>query len=145
MKAVVQRVQKAAVVVDGKIVSQIGPGLLTLLGVAQGDSEEQLQKIIHKISQLRIFADSEGKMNLSVKDVAGEHLIVSQFTLLGDTSRGHRPSFIGAEKPERAEQLYRQALILSQAAGIPTYGGVFGADMKVELLNDGPVTLIIES
>lgn len=144
MKAVVQRVQKASVTVDGQLISAIGPGFLTLLGVAKGDTEDQLQKLIQKITALRIFPDAEGKMNLSLKDVNGEHLIVSQFTLLGDVSKGNRPSFIGAESPERAKVLYEKSLELSRAQGIQTYGGVFGADMKVELLNDGPVTLIVE-
>ena len=144
MKAVVQRVQRASVTVDGKIISSIGPGLLTLLGVAKGDSEEQLQKLITKITALRISPDEEGKMNKSLKDIQGEHLIVSQFTLLGDTAKGNRPSFIGAEAPAIAEVLYNKSLELSRAQGVPTQGGQFGADMKVDLLNDGPVTLLIE-
>ena len=144
MKAVIQRVQHASVTVDGQKVSSIGKGFLTLLGVAKGDSEEQLKKLIQKITALRIFPDADGKMNLSLADIQGEHLIVSQFTLLGDASKGNRPSFIGAEAPERAKALYEQALALSQAAGIKTFGGVFGGDMEVELLNDGPVTLILE-
>lgn len=144
MKAVVQRVQHASVTVDGKKVSSIEKGFLTLLGVAKGDSEEQLQKLITKIIALRVFPDENGKMNLSLKDIGGSHLIVSQFTLLGDASKGNRPSFIGAESPDAANKLYEKALELSEAQGIPTFGGVFGADMKVSLLNDGPVTLIIE-
>ncbi|HEX7676167.1 MAG TPA: D-aminoacyl-tRNA deacylase [Bdellovibrio sp.] len=144
MKAVVQRVQRASVTVEGRLISSIGLGFLTLLGVAKGDSEEQLQKIIQKINALRIFPDVEGKMNLSLKDVGGEHLIVSQFTLLGDASKGNRPSFIGAESPELAKALYEKSLEISRSQGIKTYGGVFGADMKIDLLNDGPVTLIIE-
>ncbi|WP_413575823.1 D-aminoacyl-tRNA deacylase [Bdellovibrio sp. HCB290] len=144
MKAVVQRVLSASVTVDGKIISSIGPGFLTLLGVAKGDTEQQLQKLITKIADLRVFPDNDGKMNLSLKDVAGEHLLVSQFTLLGDTSKGKRPSFIGAEAPALAEPLYKKGLELSQALGIPTQGGIFGADMKIVLVNDGPVTLIVE-
>ncbi|UOF02308.1 D-aminoacyl-tRNA deacylase [Bdellovibrio reynosensis] len=143
MKAVVQRVTNASVTVDGKTISQIGKGYLTLLGVAKGDTEEQLSKLIQKILALRIFPDQDGKMNLSLKDVGGEHLIVSQFTLLGDASKGNRPSFINAELPERAKALYEKALKLSSEQ-VPTQGGEFGADMKVNLLNDGPVTLIIE-
>ncbi|XGC82199.1 D-aminoacyl-tRNA deacylase [Bdellovibrio bacteriovorus] len=144
MKAVVQRVAKASVMVDGKTISQIGKGYLTLLGVAKGDTEEQLNKLIQKILALRIFPDQEGKMNLSLKDVGGEHLIVSQFTLLGDASKGNRPSFINAELPERAKALYEKALKLSSEQ-VPTQGGEFGADMKVNLINHGPVTLIIET
>ncbi|WP_413585279.1 D-aminoacyl-tRNA deacylase [Bdellovibrio sp. HCB274] len=144
MKAVVQRVLSASVTVDGKIISSIGPGFLTLLGVAKGDTEQQLQKLITKIADLRVFPDQEGKMNLSLKEVAGEHLLVSQFTLLGDTSKGKRPSFIGAESPALAEPLYKKGLELSQSLGIPTQGGIFGADMKIQLLNDGPVTLLLE-
>ncbi|AFY01306.1 D-aminoacyl-tRNA deacylase [Bdellovibrio bacteriovorus] len=144
MKAVVQRVQNASVVVDGKLISSIEKGYLTLLGVAKGDSEEQLQKLITKILALRIFPDETGKMNLSLKDVGGEHLIVSQFTLLGDASKGHRPSFIGAEAPDRAKELYEKAMAISESQGVKTFGGVFGADMKVSLLNDGPVTLLLE-
>lgn len=144
MKAVVQRVQSASVTVDGKEVSSIGRGFLTLLGIAKGDSEEQLQKLMQKILALRIFPDEGGKMNLSLKDVGGSHLIVSQFTLLGDTSKGNRPSFIGAEVPERAQALYEKSLQLSSQS-VETQGGIFGADMKVSLLNDGPVTLILEA
>ena len=144
MKAVVQRVLNASVVVDGKQVSSIDKGYLTLLGVAKGDSEEQLQKLMTKILALRIFPDETGKMNLSLKDVGGEHLIVSQFTLLGDASKGNRPSFIGAELPDRAKELYEKALVLSESQGVKTQGGIFGADMKVSLLNDGPVTLLLE-
>ncbi|ASD64015.1 D-aminoacyl-tRNA deacylase [Bdellovibrio bacteriovorus] len=144
MKAVVQRVQNASVVVDGKTISSIGKGYLTLLGVAKGDTDEQLQKLMTKILALRIFPDEAGKMNLSLKDVGGEHLIVSQFTLLGDASKGNRPSFVGAEAPERANALYEKALAFSESQGVKTQGGQFGADMKVSLLNDGPVTLILE-
>lgn len=144
MKAVIQRVQNASVVIDGKEISAIGKGFLTLLGVAKGDTEEQLKKLIAKIIALRIFPDENGKMNLSLQDIGGSHLIVSQFTLLGDASKGNRPSFIGAESPDIAKSLYEKALSLSQAQGVPTQGGQFGADMKISLLNDGPVTLIIE-
>lgn len=144
MRAVVQRVHRASVAVDGKVISQIGPGLVTLLGIAKGDSEETLKKTIDKICDLRIFEDDAHKMNLSLKDIQGEHLIVSQFTLIGDCRKGKRPSFFEAEVPEKAKPLYEQALSLSQARGVPTQGGQFQADMKVELVNDGPVTLVIE-
>ena len=143
MKAVVQRVAEASVRVGDREVSQIGKGLLTLLGIEVGDTEDAVRKQIQKICELRIFEDSAGKMNLSVKDVGGEHLIVSQFTLAADCSAGRRPSFVGAERPERARVLYEQALKWSQEAGVATRGGEFQADMKVSLVNGGPVTLIL--
>lgn len=144
MKAVVQRVKRARVLVDGREVSSIEKGLLTLLGIARGDDEAKLSKLITKICDLRIFEDSAGKMNLSLKEVSGAHLIVSQFTLLGDCSQGRRPSFINAETPEQARMLYERALELSIAAGVKTFGGVFQAHMEVELVNDGPVTMLLE-
>jgi len=149
MKAVIQRVRSAHVVVrhsDGREekVSEINQGILTLLGVAKGDTEAQLEKLIAKIADLRIFEDDQGKMNLSLKDVGGAHLIVSQFTLLGDCSQGRRPSFVNAEAPAQAKALYEHALELSRAQGITTAGGVFQADMKVSLVNDGPVTFVLE-
>lgn len=145
MKAVIQRVEKASVTVDGVEVSRIERGLLTLLGVAKGDDEARLVKLISKICDLRIFEDDAGKMNLSLKDVGGSHLIVSQFTLLGDCSAGRRPSFVSAEAPERARELYERALVLSREQGVTTVGGVFQADMKVSLVNDGPVTFVLEA
>ncbi|MBS1960420.1 MAG: D-tyrosyl-tRNA(Tyr) deacylase [Bdellovibrionales bacterium] len=144
MKAVIQRVKHASVVVEGKTISSIEGGLLTLLGVAKGDDETKLAKMIDKICNLRIFEDDQGKMNHSLKDTGGSHLIVSQFTLLGDCSKGTRPGFSDAEAPERAKDLYEKGLALSQAAGIPTFGGQFRAHMEVSLLNDGPVTLLLE-
>ncbi|MCB0367311.1 MAG: D-tyrosyl-tRNA(Tyr) deacylase [Bdellovibrionaceae bacterium] len=144
MKAVVQRVQRASVQVDGRVVGEIGPGLMTLLGVEKGDSEDQLKWMVQKILDLRIFPDQAGKMNLSLLETGGGHLIVSQFTLAGDCSRGRRPAFTGAEDPERAKEFYLRAIELSQAAGVKTEAGEFGGDMKVELVNDGPVTLILE-
>ena len=145
MKAVIQRVKKAVVHVDEKEIASIGPGLLTFLGIAKGDTEADLQKLIEKILVLRVFEDAQGKMNLSLGDVGGSHLIVSQFTLLGDCWTGRRPSFGGAESPELAEPLYESAIRMSTEQGIPTFGGRFGADMKVDLLNDGPVTLLLET
>jgi D-tyrosyl-tRNA(Tyr) deacylase len=145
MRAVVQRVLSAQVTVEGKVVGSIGPGLLTLLGVAEGDTETDLHWLIEKISKLRIFSDSAQKMNLSVKDVGGGHLIVSQFTLLADCTQGNRPSFTGAAKPEFAKLMYEKALQLSREMGLVTEGGVFQADMKVSLENDGPVTILLES
>jgi D-tyrosyl-tRNA(Tyr) deacylase len=146
MKAVIQRVKEASVVVDKKTISQIGPGILTLLGIEKGDSVSIVEKGIQKIIDLRIFEDENRKMNLSLKDVGGEHLIVSQFTLLGDCSQGRRPSFIQAEEPKRAEELYTHALSLSKTllGAEKTKGGQFQADMKVQLINDGPVTFILE-
>ncbi|MGK5082519.1 D-aminoacyl-tRNA deacylase [Bdellovibrionota bacterium FG-1] len=144
MRAVIQRVQEAQVGVDEKMVSKIGPGLLTLLGIQVGDDEATLRKLIQKICELRIFPDSAGKMNLSLLDQKGEHLIVSQFTLVADCSSGRRPSFTTAEKPERANQLYEQALAWSAGLGVPTVGGIFQADMKISLINDGPVTFVID-
>ena len=145
MKAVIQRVLEASVQVDGQSVSQIERGILTFLGVEKGDTDAQLQKLITKVIELRIFEDSQGKMNLSLKDVGGSHLLVSQFTLAGDCSEGRRPSFTGAEAPAAAKIMYEKALLLSAATGVPTQGGIFQADMKVSLVNDGPVTFILES
>lgn len=145
MKAVIQRVKNARVSVHGQVVSEIGPGILTLLGVAKGDTDAIAQKLIQKIVDLRIFEDENGKMNLSLKEISGSHLIVSQFTLLGDCEKGRRPSFLNAEEPMQAKELYEKALTFSSACGVSTVGGQFQADMKVELLNDGPVTFILES
>ena len=144
MKAVVQRVLKASLSVDGKLVSEIEKGMVVFLGVKNGDDEKELNKIIAKISKLRIFEDENGKMNLAVKDVGGQILLVSQFTLLANCKDGNRPSFIMAERPERANMLYLQAKELLQSNGIEVKTGIFGADMKVSLLNDGPVTILIE-
>lgn len=143
MRAVIQRVRSAEVNVDGVKVSRIDTGILTLLGIAKGDTEDQLKKLVDKICGLRIFEDAEGKMNLSLLDVGGAHMIVSQFTLLGDCSSGKRPSFVQAEKPELANILYEKALELSKNLGVPTVGGVFRADMQVSLINDGPVTFVL--
>lgn len=148
MRAVIQRVKWAKVEVAGKLVGEIGPGLLTLLGVAPTDTDRELDWMIQKIAKLRIFEDEAGKMNLSLLDNVSQgyaQLIVSQFTLLGDISQGNRPSFMGAARPEIAEPLYEKAILKSRALGIKTERGRFGADMKVSLLNDGPVTLVIES
>jgi D-tyrosyl-tRNA(Tyr) deacylase len=145
MKAVIQRVSEAQVVVDGRKVSRIDRGILTLLGVMSGDDEARARKLIQKIVELRIFEDEAGKMNRSLADVGGAHLIVSQFTIAGDCSAGRRPSFTGAEKPERAKALYEHALAVSRELGVTSEGGVFQADMKVSLINDGPVTFILEA
>ena len=145
MKAVIQRVLKANLKVDGKLISEIDKGLLVFFGVGQGDDEQMLEKFALKISKLRIFEDENEKMNLSVKDVGGEILLVSQFTLYGDCSHGNRPSFIMAEKPERANQLYEKMARLLREQQVPVKTGVFGADMKIDALNDGPVTIIMDS
>lgn len=145
MRAVLQRVRAASVIVDGQQIGSIETGLLVLLGVAQGDSASDLNYVFEKTIGLRIFADSEGKMNRSVKDVGGSVLVVSQFTLLADTKKGRRPSFVGAADPAIADDLYQQFVSRSRAAGVNTETGLFGADMQVSLCNDGPVTIIIDS
>lgn len=146
MRAVLQRTSHSSVSVDGEVVGQIGPGLTILLGVAPGDGAEQVRWMARKIANLRIFADEDGKMNLSVKDRGLGALVISQFTLYGDCSKGRRPSFIHAARPELAEPLYQQLCDALAAEGVhPVARGVFGADMKVELLNDGPVTLVIDT
>lgn len=147
MIAVIQRVAKASVTIDGKIHSEIGRGLLILLGVKAGDNEEQVKYLSKKIVDLRIFSDEQDKMNLSVKDIDGEVMVISQFTLCADNGKsGNRPSFVQAEKPERANELYEKMIsemkTMYNKAKIKS--GVFAADMKVELLNDGPVTIILE-
>ena len=144
MKAVVQRVRKTSLSVDGKLVSAIDFGLVVFLGVKQGDKEEQVERMAYKIANLRIFEDDAGKMNLSVKDVGGEILLVSQFTLCGDCSHGNRPSFSNAEQPERAKALYELCADKLRGHGLTVKQGVFGADMKIEQYNDGPVSIILE-
>ncbi|MFL5245425.1 MAG: D-aminoacyl-tRNA deacylase [Gemmataceae bacterium] len=145
MRAVIQRVSQARVVIDGQTVGQIGKGLLVLLGVTQTDTEEQARWLADKIVGLRIFNDPNDKMNLGLADVRGAMLIVSQFTLYGDCRKGRRPSFIEAAGPELAEPLYQCFVNSVRALGIPVATGQFGAMMQVELTNDGPVTLIAES
>ena len=145
MKAVVQRVKHTTLTVDGELISEIPFGLTVFLGVKIGDDEKDAAYLAKKIANLRVFEDENGKMNLSVKDVGGEVLLVSQFTLYGDTSKGNRPSFSMAERPEQAEPLYEYAVRELSAYGVTVKKGVFGADMKIEQLNDGPVTILIES
>jgi D-tyrosyl-tRNA(Tyr) deacylase len=140
MRALVQRVSEASVSVDGETVSAIGPGLLVLLGVHVSDGEAEADWIVRKLLALRIFEDEEGRMNRSVQEARGEILCVSQFTLYGDARRGNRPSFVSAARPERAEPLYERV-----RAGLGAQGGRFGARMHVALVNDGPVTLLVES
>jgi D-tyrosyl-tRNA(Tyr) deacylase len=145
MRAVVQRVTQARVVIDQEEAGQIGRGLMVLLGVARTDTPEQARWLAEKIVTLRIFNDPEGKMNLDVAEVGGEVLVVSQFTLYGDCRKGRRPSFIDAAPPEIAIPLYEEFINGVKALGIRTATGRFGAMMQVELINDGPVTLIVES
>ena len=144
MRAVVQRVSAASVVVDGETVGDIGAGLMILLGVTHSDGEEQARWLARKIVGLRIFEDDAGKMNRSLLDVDGSALVVSQFTLYGDCRKGRRPSFTKAAHPEIAEPLCEQFITFLREAGVPVESGVFGAHMMVEIHNDGPVTLIVE-
>jgi D-tyrosyl-tRNA(Tyr) deacylase len=144
MRIVLQRVSRARVTVDGRVTGEIGRGLLLLVGFTGGDGDEALAWMAKKVVQLRIFPDDEGKMNRSVEDVDGAILVVSQFTLYGDARKGNRPSFIDAARPEVAIPLYERFVALLRAAGRPVATGEFGAMMDVELVNDGPVTLILE-
>jgi D-tyrosyl-tRNA(Tyr) deacylase len=145
MRAVVQRVLHASVSVDGTVRGEIGPGLLILLGIAAGDTGKNAADMAARLVHLRIFSDEAGKMNRSVADIGGECLVVSQFTLLGDTSRGRRPSFDRAAKPDEARRIYDAFLESLALSGIRVAAGVFQAHMHVQLLNDGPVTLICET
>ena len=140
MRALVQRVSHAAVEVDGEEVARIGPGLLVLLGVRAGDTPEQADRLAGKLERLRVFVDADGKLNLSVRDVGGEVLLVSQFTLYADTKKGNRPSFVDAAPPETAQPLYERV-----RAALGAEGGAFGAHMHVSLVNDGPVTVLVET
>ena len=144
MRALIQRVTDAKVVVDGATIGEIGPGLLVLVCAMQGDTEAQSAKLAAKISKLRIFKDEAGKMNRSLKDTGGAALIVSQFTLAGDTSSGNRPGFSSAARPEEGRALYECFIKDMDALDIQTQTGQFGADMKVSLTNDGPVTLWLD-
>lgn len=145
MIAVVQRVLSSKVEVDGKVVGEIGKGLNILLGIVKGDTEEDINKLVNKIVNLRIFSkDKEGKMDLSVKDINGQVLVISQFTLAGNIKKGRRPSFENAEKPDIAKKLYEK-FIEEISKHVETKTGIFAADMKVYILNDGPVTFIINS
>ncbi|MEJ2482652.1 MAG: D-aminoacyl-tRNA deacylase [Gemmatimonadota bacterium] len=144
MRVVVQRVGEAAVTVGGTVVGEIGRGLLVFAGFGPDDDEEVLKWMASRLLGLRVFADAEGRMNLDVREAAGEILVVSQFTLYGDCSRGRRPSFISAAPPERAEVLYRSFVDLCRRGTVPVAEGRFGAEMQVSLRNEGPVTLVIE-
>jgi len=144
MKLVIQRVKSASVSIDGQVYNAIQQGLLLLVGVGPEDQQEDLDYAVRKIVNMRIFSDGEGKMNLSVKDIQGEILSVSQFTLFADTKKGNRPAFTGAAKPDMAEAFY-QEFNQELAKEVSVEAGVFGADMQVELVNDGPVTIILDT
>lgn len=146
MRLVIQRVSEASVTVDGTVTGRIGTGLMILCGIEHDDTAEDIAWLVPKVTQMRIFSDAEGKMNLSVKDIAGGLLVVSQFTLHASTKKGNRPSFIRAARPEQAVPLYEQFIhTLETDTGRPVERGIFGADMKVALINDGPVTIVIDS
>ena len=145
MRALLQRVSYASVTVEGEVIGQTGPGLLVLICAMQGDGEAQANQLAAKIAKLRIFTDEAGKMNRSVRDVGGAALVVSQFTLAADTSRGNRPGFSAAAPPDEGKRLYEYFAEQLAAQGLPVETGEFGADMKVELLNDGPVTIWIDT
>ena len=146
MRAVIQRVSDASVTIDGKVKSAIGKGFLILIGIEDADNEEDIIWLTGKISNLRIFSDEAGLMNLSIQQAGGDILVISQFTLHASTRKGNRPSFIRAARPETAVPLYEEFVRrLSQESGIPVKTGEFGADMKVALINDGPVTILIDS
>ena len=145
MRAVVQRVTQGSVEVEGNIVGSIGKGLMVLLGVSEKDTKEDVAYMADKILNLRVFDDEEGKMNYSLLDVQGELLLVSQFTLYGDCRKGRRPNYMAAAKPDKADELYNEVVKLCRDQNVKTETGVFQADMKVSIINDGPVTLIIDS
>jgi D-tyrosyl-tRNA(Tyr) deacylase len=144
MRALIQRVQRGSVAIEGRLVAQIGRGYVILLGVAPEDGEENATALARKIAGLRIFADHEEKMNLSLRDVGGEALVVSQFTLYADTRKGNRPSFTGAAVPDQARRLVTHFCAMLTGQGVPVQQGIFGAHMQVEILNDGPVTIWLE-
>ena len=145
MRAVVQRVTKSSVTVDEQITGQIGKGLMVLIGVEDGDTEKDAEYIAKKVTALRVFDDAEGVMNLSVQDIGGKILAVSQFTLLGDVRKGNRPSYFTAARPEEADRLYRKVIDLIKEKGIHVEEGIFQAEMLVQIDNDGPVTILLES
>lgn len=145
MKSVIQRVSQASVTIDNAVVGEIQKGFMILLGITHTDTEKDVKWMVDKITGLRVFEDENGKMNLSLEDVEGELLIVSQFTLYGDARKGRRPSFIDAARPEKAIPLYEKFVEMAREKGVKVATGEFGADMKVSLINDGPVTLIVDS
>ncbi|KMQ63442.1 D-tyrosyl-tRNA(Tyr) deacylase [Chryseobacterium sp. BLS98] len=145
MKIVIQRVSEAHVKVDGKIVGKIGKGLMLLTGIDENDEKQDADWLVQKILNLRIFGDEDDKLNLSVKDISGEILCISQFTLIADYKKGNRPSFIKAAKPDKAVPLFDYFKKELAKSGLKTESGIFGADMKVSLVNDGPVTIVMDS
>ncbi|WP_454048220.1 D-aminoacyl-tRNA deacylase [Chryseobacterium sp. Marseille-Q8038] len=145
MKIVIQRVSEASVKVDGKIVGEIGKGLMLLVGVDENDEKTDADWLVQKALNLRIFGDEDDKLNLSVKDISGEILCISQFTLIADYKKGNRPSFIKAAKPDKAIPLFDYFKEEMAQSGLKTESGIFGADMKVSLINDGPVTIVMDS
>lgn len=145
MRVLLQRVERASVTVEGRDVAAVGPGLLALVGVGPGDSPATASRLAAKVAALRVFDDGEGHMNHSLADTGGEVLAVSQFTLYADTRRGNRPSFSGAAPPAQAEELYETFVAALRAAGVAVATGVFGAHMRVALVNDGPVTILLEA
>lgn len=145
MRAVIQRVSSASVEIDGRTVGAIGSGLLIFLGVTYGDEEAQADYLAAKCASLRIFRDDQDKMNLSVRDVGGSALVVSQFTLYGDCRKGNRPAFVAAARPDTAIPLYQRFIQKLRETGVPVETGEFGADMQVSLLNDGPVTILMDT
>ncbi len=145
MKIVIQRVSEASVKVDGKIVGEIGKGLMLLVGVDENDEKTDANWLVQKVLNLRIFGDEDDKLNLSVKDISGEILCISQFTLIADYKKGNRPSFIKAAKPDKAIPLFDYFKEEVAQSGLKTESGIFGADMKVSLINDGPVTIVMDS
>ncbi|KRW93179.1 D-aminoacyl-tRNA deacylase [Paracoccus sp. MKU1] len=145
MRALIQRVSQAEVAVEGRSIGRIGPGLLVLVCAMRGDPEDAAEKLAARVAKLRIFRDEAGKMNRSVQDIGGAVLVVSQFTLAADTRTGNRPGFSGAEAPERGEALYLRFAEALRGLGLPVETGSFGADMKVSLVNDGPVTIWMDS
>ena len=145
MIALIQRVSRSSVTIEGEKIAQIGQGMTILLGVLKGDEEKDIDKLVAKIPYLRIFSDEAGKMNRSLLDIGGEALVVSQFTLAGSVKKGRRPSFDSAMEPNQAKKLYERFCRALQAAGVTVKTGRFGAMMKVEIINDGPVTFIVDS
>jgi D-tyrosyl-tRNA(Tyr) deacylase len=145
MRVVLQRVSEASVEIEGEVTASIGRGLLLLVGVGEGDDEAEARRLAQKCAEMRIFSDDEGRFNLSLLDVAGEALVVSQFTLLADVRRGRRPSFVGAAAPEEAEPVVDAFASALRAAGVAVETGRFGAMMRVSLVNEGPVTIVVDS